>query len=107
MAKGSCYQCGKPGHFAANCPEIVFAAELGTEDSGRPPWCGGCDKRTRLVFDPQADNFRRCPVCHPEKDLPQQYRICRCGNAVYRWDRAECGSHQPVGIQMKTLNGAK
>lgn len=102
MTNRICYHCGKPGHFAASCPEIVFAAELGTEDSNRPPWCGECGKRDRLIYDPEADNFRRCPACHPEKDLPPQYRICGCGNIIYRWDRSECGTHQQIGKQKET-----
>lgn len=92
-----CFQCQKYGHLAKDCPEVVFAAELGTASDGRPPWCGQCDKRTRLLYDPEADQFHRCPACHVAKDLPEQYRICKCGNAVYKWDRTECGSHQPVG----------
>lgn len=27
----------------------------------KPPWCGGCDERTRLAGDPPY----RCPICHP------------------------------------------
>jgi hypothetical protein len=30
----------------------------------RPPWCGGCDERTRLDEDDQG-RPRRCPACHP------------------------------------------
>jgi hypothetical protein len=95
MNERKCYQCGKPGHFAASCPEVRFAAELGTEDSSRPPWCGECDKKTRLLGD--IDRPHRCPRCHPEKDLPPQFRVCGCGNVVYRWDRTECGQHQEIG----------
>lgn len=29
----------------------------------RPPWCGTCDERTRLIED--EDQSRRCPDCHP------------------------------------------
>lgn len=96
MGKGPCFKCGGP-HFAADCPEVVFAAELGTD--GRPPWCGQCDKRTRTLYDAEADQVHRCPVCHPDKDLPPQFRVCSCGDVVYRWDRSECGNHQPVGKQ--------
>lgn len=92
-----CFNCQKYGHLAKDCPEVVFAAELGTD--GRPPWCGQCDKRTRLLYG--AESARRCPECHPEKDLPPQFRICKCGNAVYRWDRSECGTHQEVGKHIK------
>lgn len=99
MAQRKCYNCGAPGHFASGCPEIVFSAELGTGGDGRPPWCGQCDKRTRLVFDPDADTASRCPDCHPEKDLPAQFRICKCGDVIYKWDQTECGSHQAIGKQ--------
>lgn len=92
-----CFQCQKYGHLAKDCPEVVFAAELGTAGDGRPPWCGKCDQKTRLLGD--INRPHRCPECHPEKDLPTQFRICKCGNAVYRWDRSECGSHQPIGPQ--------
>src|ERR1700734_2080718 len=84
-----CFQCQNYGHLARDCPDVKFAAELGTADDGRPPWCGQCDKRTRLLYDPAADSCARCPACHPEKDLPHQFRICKCGCAVYRWDRTE------------------
>ena len=32
--------------------------------SGRPPWCGDCDERTRML---PVDDMRvtRCPTCHP------------------------------------------
>lgn len=99
-----CFQCQEYGHLARDCPSVKFAAELGTDDS-RPLWCGHCDQRTRLLYD--DDSARRCPECHPEKDLPPQFRICKCGNAVYRWDRTECGSHQPVGKQLPATTGAK
>ena len=102
MTQGKCFKCGEPGHFAADCPETRFADELGSDT--RPPWCGQCDKRTRLLYDPAADQCRRCPACNPEKDLPAQYRICKCGNAVYRWDRSECGTHQPAGKQPEKEN---
>lgn len=32
-----------------------------TKRKPRPPWCGGCDERTRLAGDPPY----RGPVCHP------------------------------------------
>jgi hypothetical protein len=31
----------------------------------RPPWCGGCDERTRRREDAGGGDTGRCPVCHP------------------------------------------
>jgi hypothetical protein len=99
-ASRKCYQCGGDGHFAASCPEVQFADELGTATDGRPPWCGQCDKRTRLIFE--DDHASRCPRCNPQQDLPAQFKYCRCGDPIYRWDKSECGSHQPVGKKAST-----
>ncbi|MCL2582957.1 MAG: hypothetical protein FWE35_10915 [Streptosporangiales bacterium] len=30
----------------------------------KPPWCGECDRRTRLA-ETDDGRLRRCPVCHP------------------------------------------
>lgn len=106
MTQGKCFKCGEPGHFAAGCPEVKFAEELGTDASGKPPWCGQCDKRTRTLFDPGADQVTRCPRCNPSRELPEQFRICGCGGVVYRWDRLECGSHQPVGVHLPPASTA-
>lgn len=92
MGKGPCFKCGGP-HFVAECEEVVFAEELGTASDGRPPWCGECDKRTRLTGDPPG----RCARCNPNDDLLAQYRLCRCGQTIRRWDPSPCGSHEPVG----------
>lgn len=107
MAKGPCFECGKPGHFAANCPEVVFAEELGTAADSRPPWCGECDRRTRMRFHADADVMTRCPKCNPNFDLPAQFKICKCADVVYRWDKSECGSHEEVRKQLPTTTGAK
>ena len=33
----------------------------------RPPWCGSCDERTRLLEDDQGRPYR-CPECHPKAE---------------------------------------
>lgn len=37
-------------------------AAADAEARAKPPWCGSCDERTRLVDD---EGPRRCPSCHP------------------------------------------
>lgn len=36
--------------------------------AGKPPWCGECDEKTRLLGD---DLPQRCPACHPFTALAQ------------------------------------
>jgi hypothetical protein len=47
-------------------PSRVAAGRASPEGSpavaAKPPWCGECDERTRLLGD---DPPRRCPACHP------------------------------------------
>jgi len=54
-------------------PYAVLAARLSSAElparpvrPARPPWCGGCDERTRLLgFD--GDASRPCPLCRPAR----------------------------------------
>ena len=54
-------------------PYAVLAARLSSAElpapplrPARPPWCGGCDERTRLLgFD--GDAPRQCPRCRPAR----------------------------------------
>ncbi len=66
-------------------PYAVLAARLSASElprspgqgSARPPWCGECDERTRMLgFD--SDAPRRCPRCKTDagrRDLPVSCRI--------------------------------
>jgi hypothetical protein len=100
-----CYQCREDGHLAKDCPQELYAAEIGDQ---KPPWCmqPGCDRETRLIefSTDDGEKVRRCPTCHPQGHmLPATYKKCRgCGKAVYAWDiRSECGKHQEVGKQLE------
>lgn len=46
----------------------------------KPPWCGECELRTRLVFS--DDSARRCRICHPlvvaAKEAGSSYWCGRC-----------------------------
>lgn len=81
-----CFDCGTPGHVAADCPH----RELIPDD--KPLWCGECDRRTRLVTT--GDAVKRCH-CHPLSHLPlvQHIRCPGCRVIVHSWDINECGSH--------------
>jgi hypothetical protein len=56
----------------ARNPAAVCAARLrGMGDPParppeRPPWCGACDERTRMI-ETDDDRVTRCPTCHPER----------------------------------------
>lgn len=98
-----CFGCGNYGHLERDCPETAYAAELG--DGDKPPWCGMCDRDTRLVYYLRngRDAARRCETCHPSGHLlPVQYKRCKhCKAVIYQWDRrTECGDHPPTGIQL-------
>ena len=96
MTQGKCFNMRRARSLrSADCPEIKYAEELGTASDVKPPRCGQCDKRTRLLY--ATDQATRCTRCNPNEDLPAQFRYCRCGSAVYRWDRSECGQHETVG----------
>jgi len=87
MENLTCRGCGDKGHFERDCPNA------GIDTSGRPPWCGFCDERTRLVDG--GDVMSRCLQCHPARHqtLKQHRRCPHCHMIVYQWDNGECGSH--------------
>lgn len=37
----------------------------GVQPPDRPPWCGGCDEKTRLLEKPDTGLPYRCPQCNP------------------------------------------
>lgn len=85
----TCWDCGETGHVVADCPNAVFT---GTPD-GKPPWCGICDERTRLIGH---DTVSRCQQCHPHRRQQlRQHRKCpRCHMTIYEWDTAaDCTGH--------------
>jgi hypothetical protein len=81
-----CFGCRAEGHIEANCPNAAI-------DDGRPPWCGFCDEKTRLID--HGDSVSRCQQCHPaaRKQLRQCRKCPHCHVTVYEWDQAPCGSH--------------
>ena len=83
-----CFDCGAEGHIAPNCPNKELAAD------GRPPWCGICDQRTRLIGVP-GGMLARCQECHPlARENLKQFRRCQsCKQLVYEYDTAPCGFH--------------
>lgn len=85
-----CGNCGTTGqHITSECP---YTAELG--HAGKPPWCGNCDKATRLVD--HGTHMARCAACHPLawKPLAQHKRCGGCNSLIYTWDNRPCGQHQ-------------
>lgn len=64
-------------HVGANpegvrSPYVVLASRLAdlpepptTGPAAKPPWCGQCDKNTRLMEHPTNDIVKRCSRCHP------------------------------------------
>ena len=86
----TCGNCGTTGqHITSECP---YTAELG--HGGKPPWCGNCDKATRLVD--HGHSMARCAACHPLawKPLAQHKRCGGCNSLIYTWDNRPCGQHQ-------------
>lgn len=99
LANVKCFGCQNYGHLERDCPDKSFAAELG--DGDKPPWCGMCDRVTRLVAIVRdgRELARRCETCHPSSHLlAAQFKRCgTCRAVIYEWDlRSECGTHQPV-----------
>jgi hypothetical protein len=85
-----CFGCGGSGHIERECPSSVVPA---SGDNDKPMWCGGCDRRTRLMeVDGRAF---RCQECHPlsHQNLPQLIRCPGCHVLVYTWDFGLCGAH--------------
>ena len=83
----NCHGCGGKGHFESECPN------KGIDVSGKPPWCGICDERTRLLD--LGHSMARCQTCNPQRHQQlRQHRKCpRCHVTVYEWDNGECGGH--------------
>lgn len=84
----------------------MAAAEVTAADNGpdgealdtRPPWCGQCDRRTRL-HERVDGRMERCQNCHPapRKQLTQFTRCYGCKTITYSWDSNDCGSHLEIG----------
>lgn len=86
----TCFTCGVQGHISADCPNNEV---LDT----RPPWCGICDRRTRLVtIDLDNGTVQKCRTCHPtpNKPLAQHRRCPSCKIIVFEWDGNQCGHHE-------------
>ena len=96
-----CFRCGADDHLYRDCPQDTTAAAT-TTGGDRRPWCGDCDKRTRLLD--HGSHMERCRRCwawpakgtYPGQLLPQHKRCGGCRNLVYIWDAFPCGSHQPL-----------
>jgi Zinc knuckle len=84
----TCFGCGDKGHLERDCPN---RAATGTD--GKPPWCGFCDERTRLID--HGETASRCQECHParRKQLRQHRKCPLCHVTIYEWDNAPCGNH--------------
>lgn len=82
-----CFGCKQEGHIERNCPN------KGIDASGKPPWCGFCDERTRHID--HGNTVSRCQECHPaRRQQLRQHRKCpSCHVTVYEWDNSPCGSH--------------
>jgi hypothetical protein len=96
----TCGKCGLQGHVARDC-------QWESDISGRPAWCGECDKETRLID--HGDYAQRCHKCWAwpargtrfHQMFPQHRKCGGCGGLVYTFDAAGCGKHQPVGIDSR------
>lgn len=90
-----CYRCGSDDHLVRDCPLNYQPPATTPPKPSKPPWCGQCDERTRLVT--VADGrMARCHACHPLRGQElAQHKICPgCHHRVYAWDQQLCGNHQ-------------
>ena len=92
-----CFSCQQYGHIERECPDRNSATETG---DGKPPWCGECDRRTRMLTMRRdgRDVAIRCR-CNPNGHLMAgQFKRCpECKAVIYEWDRnSECGKHVPA-----------
>jgi len=57
--------------------------------SSRPPWCGECHERTRMLEDPETrDPLGRCPRCHPAATEEPRRRTSATARALAEADAA-------------------
>lgn len=84
-----CFQCQGDGHIAADCPDG------NSPGGGKPPWCGICDPRTRLVGLGPDGPLARCATCHPLRgQLLRQHKRCSgCRMIIPASDSNPCGQH--------------
>jgi len=69
------------------------------QPAARPPWCGQCDERTRLVERPGDGVPYRCPSCHPTTaDHSPQAPVTTKGPAVSRKNPTR-PEHAPIGLR--------
>jgi hypothetical protein len=96
-----CWECNEPGHVAADCRNKAISGS-----DGKPPWCGICDERTRLIGVP-GDKLARCQECHPLRHahLRQHRRCPSCRLLVHEWDTAPCGHHSSPAATADTRPG--
>jgi hypothetical protein len=71
------------------------------QPAGRPPWCGSCDERTRLLERPEDGRPYRCLSCHPlthgQQDTPAELtdddvaeaRFRREADRLTEWELAQ------------------
>ena len=72
---------GRPEHDPDGIKQFIAARsrEIGeTPRPPKPPWCGECDKRTRLTGSP--DRPARCIRCHPASLRPPADAPATLGN---------------------------
>lgn len=92
----TCFSCGNQGHLARDCP----ADDNETDKKRKPPWCGNCDRITRLIQ--LGAIVTRCQECHPLQGvpLPQHDRCPGCHMVIHSWDNHPCGQHSsPAAVR--------